>query len=298
MAIPKSVEFYLPVLRVLNESSELVSVKILEEKMRGIFQPSEEDLQQTVNSSNQTRFDNRIMWGLADLKIAGLIERPGRGLVEITDFGRDFYEKYKNEKIITRKMLKENTPYSNHFSSKHESLDDSEYEDTQQVMLEIDEYYQLIESAILERLKNMNSDNPHQKGNIFERLCLKLLEKMGYGAPFQIGRSGDKGIDGILTSDKLGLERIGLQCKCYKSGNINATEISHFYGGLKRLSLRSGIFITTTDFTSDAKEAAREYKDNPIVLIPGYKLAQYMREHEVGVQVMEKRCIYDVTIGE
>lgn len=35
---------------------------------------------------------------LGGFEKAGLIERPGGGIVEITDFGRDFYEKYKNEK--------------------------------------------------------------------------------------------------------------------------------------------------------------------------------------------------------
>lgn len=68
MAVPKIVEFYLPVLRVLNESLEPTSVRILRAEMHKIFQPSEEDLQQTVKSGRETKFDNRIMWSLADLK--------------------------------------------------------------------------------------------------------------------------------------------------------------------------------------------------------------------------------------
>lgn len=298
MAVPKIVEFYLPVLRVLNESLEPTSVRILRAEMHKIFQPSEEDLQQTVKSGRETKFDNRIMWSLADLKKAGLIERPGGGIVEITDFGRDFYEKYKNEKIITLKMLKENTPYSNHFLSKHESSDDSEYENSQQVMLEIDEYYLSIEGDILDRLKNMNSDSAYQKGLDFERLCLELLKKMGYGKDLHTGQSGDRGIDGILTRDKLGLERIGLQCKCLKDGKVDSKEITHFAHGLKIQNLKGGVFITTTDFTESAKKVVSENNDIPIVLIPGYKLARYMREYEIGVQVLETRYIYDITIGE
>ena len=52
----------------------------------------------------------------------------------------------------------------------------------------------------------------------FERLVLDLLKKMGYGGHFEgsiehTGKSGDEGIDGIITEDSLGLDVIYVQAK-------------------------------------------------------------------------------------
>ena len=47
----------------------------------------------------------------------------------------------------------------------------------------------------------------------FERLVVKLLEKMGYGKGQPVGGSGDDGIPGIITQDPLGLEKVYTQAK-------------------------------------------------------------------------------------
>jgi restriction system protein len=46
--------------------------------------------------------------------------------------------------------------------------------------------------------------------NFFERLVVELLVKMGYGGSRKeagevIGKTGDRGIDGIIKEDRLGL---------------------------------------------------------------------------------------------
>ena len=89
-----------------------------------------------------------------------------------------------------------------------------------------------------------------------------------------------------------------VQCKCYKENNkVNDTEITKFAHGLKNVNgISRGIFITTSDYTPQAKKVVEELKDIKIILINGYKLAKYMREYEVGVKVLETRNIYDIII--
>ena len=60
--------------------------------------------------------------------------------------------------------------------------------------------------------------------------------------------------------------------------------------------MNRGIFITTTDFTKQAKDVVSENKDVKIILIHGYKLAKLMREHQIGVEVMEINYIYNFLI--
>lgn len=55
-----------------------------------------------------------------------------------------------------------------------------------------------------------------------ERLVIDVLVKMGYGgsrneAGMAIGRSGDKGIDGVLNQDRLGLDVIYIQAKRWQA---------------------------------------------------------------------------------
>ena len=121
---------------------------------------------------------------------------------------------------------------------------------------------------------------------------------MGYGKKYRTGGSGDRGIDGTLTMNKFGFDIIGVQCKCYKENNkVNDTEITKFAHGLKNVNgINRGIFITTSDYTPQAKKVVEELKDLKIILINGYRLAKYMREYEIGVKVLETRNIYDVII--
>ena len=59
---------------------------------------------------------------------------------------------------------------------------------------------------LLESVKKVSADG-------FERLVVRLLEKMEYGQGQRVGGSGDQGIDGIIDRDPLGLEKVYIQAK-------------------------------------------------------------------------------------
>lgn len=108
----------------------------------------------------------------------------------------------------------------------------------------------------------------------------------GYGgtrkdAARTVGRSGDGGIDGIIKEDRLGLDVVYIQAKLWES-SVGRPEIQKFAGALQGVRARKGVFITTSTFTSEAWEYVLRI-DSKIVLIDGETLAQFMIEHNVGV---------------
>lgn len=132
--------------------------------------------------------------------------------------------------------------------------------------------------------------------NFFERLIVKLLVNMGYGgsaanAGRALGRSGDDGVDGVIDQDALGLDRVYVQAKRYKEGNnIGSGPIRDFFGSLDRFKAAKGLFVTTSAFSSSAKETA-ELLSKRIVLIDGDQLTVLMIRHNVGCRVEETLAI-------
>ena len=295
MALLKYRDYDKYVLKYLYDIKESVHKSKIYDKIKEYTNPSEEDLK-LVKENKYSKFSDRVDWSLVYLKKAQLIENIERGVYQITDFGKKFYEENPN---FDFKTLKEKTPYLENSKNNSDDDDIEEIEDENRNEIEksIEEYYESVEKDILDRLQSMG-DNNVDKGTKFENICLELLEKMGYGKKYRTGGSGDRGIDGTLTMDKFGFDMIGIQCKCYKENNkVNDTEITKFAHGLKNVNgINRGIFITTSDYTPQAKKVVEELKDIKIILINGYRLAKYMREYEVGVKVLETRNIYDIII--
>jgi len=115
---------------------------------------------------------------------------------------------------------------------------------------------------------------------------------MGYGGTVEnagraIGRSGDGGVDGLIDEDTLGLDRVYIQAKRYGSNNkVGPGEIRDFFGSLDRVRASKGVFVTTSDFTKDARDTANQLSKR-IVLIDGLALADFMVRFNVGCQIEE-----------
>ena len=109
---------------------------------------------------------------------------------------------------------------------------------------------------------------------------------MGYGGSIEeagsaIGRQGDQGIDGVIKEDVLGLDVLYIQTKKW-DGVIGRPEIQKFAGALQGQRAKKGIFITTGNFSKEAKEYT--YKiDSKIVLIDGKQLTEYIIDKNIEV---------------
>jgi restriction system protein len=124
---------------------------------------------------------------------------------------------------------------------------------------------------------------------IFERLVVEVLLKMGYGgsrkdAGQAMGPSGDEGIDGIISEDRLGLDLVYLQAKKW-DGTVGRPEIQRFVGALHGKRAKKGVFITTGSFSSEAVAYAAQI-DPKVVLIDGRYLADLMIDFDVGVSTV------------
>ncbi|MEO6409944.1 MAG: restriction endonuclease, partial [Burkholderiaceae bacterium] len=124
----------------------------------------------------------------------------------------------------------------------------------------------------------------------FETVVLDLLHRMGYGANRadlqRVGGSGDEGIDGIISLDRLGLEKVYVQAKRWQS-SVGRPELQAFYGALAGQKAKKGVFITTSNYSSQALQFARSVEG--IVLIDGSRLTELMIDHEVGVSARAVR---------
>src|SRR5690606_11511415 len=118
----------------------------------------------------------------------------------------------------------------------------------------------------------------------FESVVLDLLHRLGYGTSRndlqRVGGSGDGGIDGVISLDRLGLEKVYVQAKRWQSV-VGRPEIQGFYGALAGQRANKGVFLTTSSFSAQEVEFARSVER--IVLVDGTTLASLMMDHEVGV---------------
>lgn len=127
-----------------------------------------------------------------------------------------------------------------------------------------------------------NSEFDALSGIEFERLITGLLERMGFRTEMTKA-SGDGGVDIVATLNRpIVGGRYIIQCKRYAPNSlVGAALVREFYGALNadRGAIK-GILITTSGFTTQAKEFARGL---PIELIGRDQLRQLLVQYEAGL---------------
>lgn len=123
----------------------------------------------------------------------------------------------------------------------------------------------------------------------FERLVVELLVKMGYGGSLEdagkaLGGSHDGGVDGMIKEDPLGLDVIYLQAKRWQN-TVGRPDVQGFAGTLEGERARKGVFITTSNFSKEAREYVARI-DKKIVLIDGARLSGLMFDFGIGVNAV------------
>ena len=285
MSIPDYQVLMLPLLKMHVGKTEL-GLQDAVASLSKEFDLSEEEVGQLLPSGGQRVFHNRVSWARTYLKMALLLEPTRRGYCRVSERGLDVLAE-KPAKIDKRFLMRfpefadfktrKNAPGSHSDST----VSDIESEKSPEEMLE-ESYVVLRENLAAELLKRLIDSTPV----FFERTVVEVLINMGYGgtrkdAGRAIGRSGDGGIDGIISQDRLGLDNIFIQAKRWQ-GTVGRPEIQKFVGALQGQRARKGVFITTSEFSSDACEYA-ERIDAKVVLIDGKMLANLMIDFNVGV---------------
>ena len=287
MAIPKEYDLTLPLLRLLENGEDHLMANLVE-SLGKEFNLTYDDLREK-HKSGILKFENRVWFARNSLKQANLIESRKRSHISITAIGQKVLEN-PQEKLTYQTLLSfpQYKEYINKPKNKREGgqkkiekIKISESESSPQEMIDV--AYQMIETELKENLLEQILNLTPEK---FEYFVLELLKSMDYGVEQKhLGQTGDHGVDGVINQDYLGLDRIYVQAKRYQyDSSIGASEIRNLAGGLGRQRANKGLFITTSYFTSSAKDEA-ERSDKHIILIDGEKLTDLMVKYNVGCRV-------------
>lgn len=286
MRVPEFQEFMLPILTIFKDKKQH-NIKECRDAVIKYFSLTNEETKQLVPSGKQTLVENRVYWSLTYLKKSLLLKTIYRGIYCITNRGIQLLD--SNPQKIDRKLLsqyKEYRVFSNK-QNENEVITSDNHLESEEITPEesIDRIYNKIENQIADDLLEIILE---KDGYYFERLVMDVLFKMGYGnfkedSKMVTPKSNDGGIDGIINQDRLGLDKIYIQAKRWENV-VGRPELQKFVGALSERQANKGIFITTSNFTKDAKEYIEKVTQN-IVLINGEKLTKLMIENNVGVQI-------------
>jgi restriction system protein len=293
MGVPTYEDMMRPTLELLAERGPTVFRDLAElvAKEMGL---TDADRATTIESG-QAVYVNRAGWAVTYLVQAGAVRRPKRGIAEITDRGRqllttvsgpisnadlvqfDEFQAFRNRSRRSPKPADDTLRRGNDLQHEQPDPDRSPEEVITDTVATV---HAALTGELLDRVMRLTPI-------AFESLVLRLLGAMKYGASGQIestAASGDAGIDGVISQDPLGLDRIYVQAKRYdRERTIGRPTMQAFVGALQGQQADRGVFITTCRFTSEALTYADRVGVR-IIPIDGEELASLMLKHGVGVQ--------------
>ncbi len=270
MPYPPQTNMELPLLKVIAENGGQIT---LDAAVKGVTAHygglTEEDIESRLDSG-EPKWKNRIRWVRLALVQKGDLDSSIPGIWKITSKGKErihnewdsWHPRYlepKSSKPVIDRLKKEET-----FGNPYETIQEAHNELIKQLA-----------NDIIIRAFGITPSS-------FEYLIAELLSKMGYGRPKVVGRSGDGGVDGECSLDKLGLYRVLFQAKRWKKP-VTASEVRDFIGAIRTKRVEYGIFATTSSFTKDAHETAE--KSANVKLIDGEELGRLLIKHNLGVTV-------------
>lgn len=305
MAIPSYDQFISPLLLFLASQHAPVRKRDADEAVANALGLTESERRELLPSGSQSVHANRMGWAHDRLKRAGLSSSVRRGIWLLTERGREYASRFptglSDSEIVRLASIEDPVhetlkglvhpnaqptslggPQSRpapHLPSSSQPFVPPAISPDERIEAAIDE---IRGSVATELLESIASASPL----FFEGLVLDLLHAMGYGMSRadlqQTKRSGDGGIDGIISLDRLGLQKVYVQAKRW-SGPVSSNQIRDFIGALTTQGASMGVFITSSTYTKDALRTAEMMRGGSLVLVDGARLANLMMDHRVGV---------------
>ena len=208
-----------PVLALLGDG-EMRRSRDVKDAMADAFGLTADERAELLPSGRQRTIDNRVGWALTYLAQSDLVERPSRGHVRITEEGRRTLQ--QNPDRIDLKVLE---AYPKFIAFRDRTRQASPTVDGQPDGTPVIEMPEATPADLVEQAVRTN--RAAVEGEVlaaalalsstgFEELVIRLLAAMGYGRSGSLERTsatGDAGVDGIISQDPLGLDRIYVQAK-------------------------------------------------------------------------------------
>lgn len=296
MALLKFHELFRPLLSVLSDGRERTA-REQRELVANMVGLSDDERQLLLPGGSQTVFENRLGWARTYLKKAGLLDSPRRGVATITPRGQSLLSESPGP-IGVEDLLRysEFQDFQNRSQAANEPTPASDalpFQTDPQARMDA-AYSEMNQALIDELIASILARSPE----FFEDLVLDVLVKMGYGEgrtdAQRVGRSHDGGIDGLIKADPLGLNQVYVQAKRWNEPTVGRKEIQAFMGALDERGARQGIFVTTSDFTREAKESVVRNTQKRIRLVNGRELAELMVRYGVGVTPRQTYTLFNL----
>ncbi len=252
MPVPTYDQFIEPILRYLAARPDGAPARDVYEGASEALGLDEAQWQEILPSGGQAVYKNRVGWAHDRLKRAGLSFSARRGLWRLTPQGFSFSSQHQTplppdviEELATAKTDVRLTPEEAEqpdvaVPNAGPAMPTASPDDRLEGALA-----ELRQTARAELLETLAQVSP----TFFETIVLDLLHRMGYGvsrADLQrVGGSGDRGIDGVISLDRLGLEKVYVQAK-RRQNVVGRPDVQAFYGALAGQRAKKGVFITTS----------------------------------------------------
>lgn len=255
-----------PTLKALKALGGSATNQELVDKIIELENYSEEVQKIPHIEGRMTKIEYRAAWARTYLKRYGAITNQSKGVWVLLDKGESMLEE---EIYKVPEMVRATDPKKGKQSEQYIENEISDLEDNWKTVL-------------LGKLKSISPDS-------FERLCQLILRESGFIKVEVKGRSGDGGIDGIgILKMNLLSFHVSFQCKRYQ-GSVGSADLRDFRGAMIGRGDK-GLFITTGNFTSEARKEANRDGAPAIDLIDGEDLCELLKKLKLGLttEIVEK----------
>jgi restriction system protein len=243
----------------------------------------------------EPKYRNIIRWTRQDLNFAGLLDRSmERGIWALNEKGKELVARQSNNDELIRAVYslqptriqdEEAVPSSCSLISLENSAGENVQAPDEAVLATLREYDAYIKESLLQELLSVTSIR-------FEYIVCDLLVASLRAARWEVTQaSRDLGIDGRLWQDHLRLTKTVYQAKKNESNVVGRTAIDAFYAAAIRENASAMVFVTTSTYSFEAKDAAKSFG---IRLIDGAELVDLMLEVGVGVRARQKLSLYTI----
>jgi len=297
--LPAYSDLILPVLRAVQKLGGSAQAAEIVEQIISDLDPSDEALAVTFpNRPHHSVLVDRILWARSYAKLIGGLESPKRAVFLLTPLGRELLALPETEG--TQRVKELDREFRRNRPQRKSSVEGNVAASA--IASEADSLSDAIDSETDDQELLDANTPPGQRGGWRDELLGRLhaltpegfeefvmLRLRLYGLELErVGKSGDRGIDGIgfAPISPVMSSRVAVQVKKYDPNGraVSREEVSLFQNDAKKRGAERAIFVTLGRYSKAAREEAVD--GTPTVdLIDGDHLTDLVREKKLGVSM-------------
>ena len=287
MPFPRQSEVELPLLKVLAELGGSAKPQDTYPRVARYFpnlSPAEQD-QRLENYPGTRTWWNLVQWARQKLVEVGEIDRSTPGIWKLTQQGynRLSATPHPPEALFQTFPAETEAPKTDSVGSPRPS-GSREPEITLRDLA--NQSRNDAKARLLSQLRDLTP-------TAFERFCMELLQQLGYRNVAVTKRSGDGGIDGRGDFRQGAVSiKSAFQAKRWTDNPVGRPDIDRLRGAVQG-EYDHGVFITTSRFTAEARDASFRKGAISILLLDGDAITELMLDRGIGT-VRQPVYLYEI----